>query len=100
MTDFVKYIDLKKPPVFALSGTISDKQIPQGVIKTECDVIPPQLEATLDSLVHANNWKPLVDTPFDLPAEADHGQIRPTKLGQLFIFATDAWVMLGHVSTR
>jgi len=97
MSEFVRYVDLKKAPVIALSGKISDKRIPPGVIKQELDVEPPELSVTINELMYAGNWKSLVDDAFQLPAEAQHGEIRPTKDGHLYQGINDSWVMIGSV---
>ena len=102
MTDYMKYtpLDLTGKPIYALKGTIQDKVMPEGFAKSECEEVPQACLVTLDDLIHANNWKPLVEDIWSLPNDAVQGQMQPTKYGQLAMFSEDAWVVIGHVMTR
>ena len=99
-SDFVRYVDLKKPPIITLRGKISDKRVPPGVIKQELDTDPPELETTLTSLIYPGNWKPIVDDAFDLPKSVEHGQIHPTKDGHLYMGVNESWVFIGSAIAR
>lgn len=100
MSDFVKYVHLKKANIICLRGAIPDKAVPDVYIKQELEVEPPELDTKIKDLLYSGNFKQLVDSPFELPAEAHEGEIRVTKQGHLYQGINEMWVMIGSAIAR
>lgn len=98
-SDFVKYIDLKKAPVYALKGKIPPKFIPEGVVAQELEVDPPELDTPLKELIFPGNFRPIADSPFRL-GDPQHGEIKVTAQGMIFMGIGEAWVMIGSAIAR
>lgn len=95
-TDYVRFVHLQKPSIIALKGVVSEKATPQDYIFENCKEVPDTVSSTLDELVYPGNWKPLVDSIFHLPSNAEEGEIHPTTQGYLCIFSKGSWVVIGN----
>lgn len=99
-SSFEKYVNFKRAPFYVLQGKIPEKMIAADWMKMELDEDPPELEVMLNDLIFPGNFRRMVDSPFDLPEEVEHGAIHCTKQGMIFVGVNEAWIMLGSAIAR
>lgn len=92
--EFEQATDIGGISIIALKGALSHKAAPKHFMFTDVEEVPECLNLPIGDLVSASQFHRLVDTPWDLPNDAEVGDVHPCRDGKLFIFASDTWVLL------
>lgn len=95
--EFEMATDIGGISIVALKGALSHKTAPKHFMFTDVEEIPDCLNEPIGDLMSSAQFHRLVDTPWDLPSDAEVGDVHPTRAGQLFLYTTDTWVLLTNV---
>jgi len=98
ISDFEKTISIEGVSLIALKGVMNKKLAPADTFIVDLEEADKgDLETPLHELINPGNFRALVATCFGLPKDADIGEVRATKSGEVWIKSKESWVYLTHV---